>query len=261
VDRKNTAARRVYARLGMWPTNYEFLETDWAPAAPAARPEDPLPAESQEPIDRDLYCLHCGYNLRGLSGDPVRCPECGFRNPLGDVEIPAEIIKRQLTRMESGPAYAVGVVLMFGASVALAAFSRFEAWSVALVPGLLAVIGWPLLLGRFRDSCLSKPGWVGAILNYHFWGLLMILTTIGAVPLAVWITGTIVPSPAGRDPLCALSGIGLLLYLFVAWYWVRWLYRRAKGPMEALQREVAVTLARKDIRRRMERTPRRGLFG
>lgn len=26
--------------------------------------------------DIDLYCLQCGYNLRGQSGDPRRCPEC-----------------------------------------------------------------------------------------------------------------------------------------------------------------------------------------
>ena len=55
---------------------------------------EPAPA-----LDRDLYCLTCGYNLRGLSGDPVRCPECGNLNPIGDVEIPAEIITKQLRRM------------------------------------------------------------------------------------------------------------------------------------------------------------------
>lgn len=31
--------------------------------------------------DTDRYCRLCGYNLRGLSGDSVRCPECGKLNP------------------------------------------------------------------------------------------------------------------------------------------------------------------------------------
>lgn len=31
-------------------------------------------------IDFDLPCLTCGYNLRGLRGDPVCCPECGSNN-------------------------------------------------------------------------------------------------------------------------------------------------------------------------------------
>ena len=48
-------------------------------------PDEPTsPAVSRD--DRDLYCLQCGYNLRGLSGDPRRCPECGHMNPLGDIE-------------------------------------------------------------------------------------------------------------------------------------------------------------------------------
>jgi len=34
-------------------------------------------------IDEDLFCLTCGYNLRALRGDPVRCPECGEDNAVG----------------------------------------------------------------------------------------------------------------------------------------------------------------------------------
>jgi uncharacterized protein YxjI len=30
--------------------------------------------------DVDRFCLRCAYNLRGLAGDPVRCPECGTPN-------------------------------------------------------------------------------------------------------------------------------------------------------------------------------------
>jgi hypothetical protein len=58
-------------------------------------------------LDRDLYCLKCGYNLRGLSGDPVRCPECGYDNPIADVEIPADLIAAQLKKMEPGVAVTI----------------------------------------------------------------------------------------------------------------------------------------------------------
>jgi arginyl-tRNA synthetase len=37
------------------------------------------------PLDRDLYCPTCGYNLRGLSGDPIRCPECGRHMPRSEL--------------------------------------------------------------------------------------------------------------------------------------------------------------------------------
>ncbi|MEM6259116.1 MAG: hypothetical protein AAGI37_12450 [Planctomycetota bacterium] len=35
-------------------------------------------------IKQDLPCLHCDYNLRGLDGPQVTCPECGQNNDLTD---------------------------------------------------------------------------------------------------------------------------------------------------------------------------------
>jgi hypothetical protein len=35
----------------------------------------PRPSASPGPLDREAYCEHCGYNLRGLT--ELRCPECG----------------------------------------------------------------------------------------------------------------------------------------------------------------------------------------
>lgn len=37
----------------------------------------PRRADPAKPIARNTPCPKCGYNLRGLAGDPVRCPECG----------------------------------------------------------------------------------------------------------------------------------------------------------------------------------------
>src|SRR5580765_9026435 len=33
-------------------------------------------------------CLHCGYDLFGLDGDPIQCPECGESNALADLAVP-----------------------------------------------------------------------------------------------------------------------------------------------------------------------------
>ena len=95
-------------------------------------------------IDTDLYCVECGYNLRGLSGDPVRCPECGYHNPLGDVKIPAEIITRQLREMESPLATCALSALLglpFLAAVVVTACEAFIAGTpfltAALCPALL----------------------------------------------------------------------------------------------------------------------------
>ncbi|MHC4443198.1 MAG: hypothetical protein ACYTF1_09325 [Planctomycetota bacterium] len=63
--------------------------------------------------DIDLYCLQCGYNLRGHTGDPRRCPECGSLNPVGDLVLPAPLIKAQLRRMETAPTLCVGASVIF----------------------------------------------------------------------------------------------------------------------------------------------------
>ena len=54
-------------------------------------------------IVENIYCLQGGYNLRGLSGDPVRCPECGEKNSLGSAAIPARYIESALRNMNTTP--------------------------------------------------------------------------------------------------------------------------------------------------------------
>ena len=44
--------------------------------APSAVPVAP-PTGAHKARDADVYCLGCGYNLRGLEEDGGRCPECG----------------------------------------------------------------------------------------------------------------------------------------------------------------------------------------
>lgn len=44
-------------------------------------------------LDMQRLCRHCGYNLEGHTGDPVRCPECGGLNW---TENRFQIVKRRL---------------------------------------------------------------------------------------------------------------------------------------------------------------------
>ncbi|MFN0135846.1 MAG: hypothetical protein ACKVS9_06980 [Phycisphaerae bacterium] len=65
-------------------------------------PTDPAaPAAPGAPLDIDLYCLRCGYNLRGLSGVLVRCPECGEENAIELVTETAPLISAHIARVES----------------------------------------------------------------------------------------------------------------------------------------------------------------
>src|SRR5262245_5051728 len=129
------------------------------------------------PLDRDLFCVHCGYNLRGLSGDPVRCPECGFHNAVAIMEVPAAEITGQLKRMESAPAYSFALLLVLLAGfalqpVALGVFRAIMPCAIVLFAGLIL---FPYALYRARQSCRAQPGWLLAMLAYYLFGALMMI--------------------------------------------------------------------------------------
>jgi hypothetical protein len=230
-----------------------------------------MAAEPMHALDRDLYCLTCGYNLRGLSGDPVRCPECGNLNPIGDVEIPAEIITKQLRQMETSPALCVGAMvlgapfLLMFAAVLIAPLGGVPVELLAFtgVPALACVIAWSVGLGRFRSSCLAQRGWGRMLLAYHLWGLLLVTAVVGVMTLGVWSLSPLTAvSRSLNDRLIFSAAMIVLCVLIVLAVRavVRPLHARLTGPMRSLQREVAVTLARDAIRRRLAQQ-RRGLFG
>jgi len=218
--------------------------------------------------DIDLYCLNCGYNLRGLLGDPVRCPECFHMNPIGDVEIPAPIISAQLRRMETAPAICVGATT-FGVLSALVfayALSRGTGtWNQAVmclaIPTAFALLVWVAGVYEFRSSCLAKPGWRAALLKYHLSGLVLVGLVAGLFGGAAWLV-QLITGPyyaGGTHPfIMLLTGVLAILGIRLG---LKRLHRRVKVGMEQLQQEVAVTLARERLRDRLRRRRRRGLFG
>lgn len=232
--------------------------------------DEPQTTEPTEPLDRDLYCLTCGYNLRGLFGDPVRCPECGNLNPIADIEIPAKIIRRQICKMETSPAMCLAMVLLGAVFQVLFwwllweglrwkdPFDRMCAGSTALL-AFGPIPGWIYNAWRFRSSCLGKPGWGRALIGYHLWGLLLMVTVLGSLPLLLYLCLE-TPRRAGVSApyVPTLLSVTIVVAAFFGiWFWVKWVYRCATAPLMPLQREVAVTLAREEIRKKMMRKPSR----
>src|SRR5262249_1006374 len=116
-----------------------------------------------------------GYNLRGLSGDPVRCPERGFQNAIAIMEVPAAEITAQLKRMESAPAYSFALLLVIFVSfafqsIAFRAFGQFTPCSIAFLGRLLL---FPYAVHRAGESCRRQPGWLVAMVTYYWFGGLM----------------------------------------------------------------------------------------
>lgn len=113
--------------------------------APGAGSPPPLP-RADEPIARDVACIHCGYNLRGLSPEG-RCPECGrgvlqsLRGDLLQFQHPAYV-----RRLAAGVGLVLWGLLALGAC-ALGVVAAL-AWSPAGTLGLQALLyGLVILAG------------------------------------------------------------------------------------------------------------------
>ncbi len=221
---------------------------------------DESPPHTDDPAlaDIDLYCLGCGYNLRGHSGDPRRCPECGENNPVGELLLPAELIRAQFEKMESAPVVCV-VATLLGFPVTLAIIwttlriGRLGALNVCtgvilLVCGVL----WFWGASRFQKSCLDNPGWPEVLFKFHALAvglclLILLATPFGAILLV--------------EPIGSLLGVSTNGFRLSGWLWLmpvaiagvyfgyQRFYPSVRASMDELQREVAVTIAR-DVRRR-----------
>ena len=129
---------------------------------------DPITAPDTPPaLDEDLYCFTCGYNLRGLPGDPVRCPECfdAFSRTLLRARIRIRVVTR-LERMRrnlgvSGDLCALGLVpALFGVyGLAWGSITDREFYvSIGETGGVI----WLLGFGNFARICWRLPGWAMA---------------------------------------------------------------------------------------------------
>lgn len=224
---------------------------------------DAPPSQFAKPIEIDLYCLQCGYNLRGLSGDPARCPECGFSNSIEIAEIPAALIRRQLRRMESAPALAAAafmILLCFGISIVITLWVDFNnvsnVISCEFIPFLLIAFVWFVTLDAYRGSCSAQSGWLTAICRYHVCALVMLAATIAVVILVNRVCFALLDDYSGAELYILFITIPMLLTLFQ--FMFRPMYRWMKRPMEQLQRQVASAVIRKEIRSEMLRSRRWG---
>ena len=212
-----------------------------------------IPADDS---DVDLYCLNCGYNLRGLSGDPRRCPECFYLNPVGDLHLPAEVITKQLRDMETAPSFCLGSVLVLGpclASMISIIFVQGHDPAALSCAGIILVVlvgVWAVGAIRFRSSCQRNPGWFTALMKFHAYGLIMGVLMVGSVLFCLWVLSESSSPTSSWLSLAAQVLACIMLFVFT-WFAVIWGYRKAKEDVEPLQRDVAVTIARNHLRKRM----------
>ncbi|MEO1235923.1 MAG: hypothetical protein AAFX76_03955 [Planctomycetota bacterium] len=195
-------------------------DRDASSPPPPSSPEDPAPAWL---LTGDLPCLGDGYNLRGLVGPLVKCPECGHVNDLRD---PTPWQKQDLPlgvrQREHWPASAAGAgfLVPFFACLTLIGVSAWSWLGLAVGVGVLLLwVGvWINLCRKFIRSARSPR-----------WGLLVLVVThlatgatlvglISLIYMAIALQDpTLYPgaSFAALAPLCLLAPIGFLAFLWL----------------------------------------------
>ena len=122
-------------------------------------------------------------------------------------------------------------------------------------------LAWIIGVIHFRESCLGRPGWARALFSYHIWGLLLIGGTVGGFAVLVRLVlqyGKRLYAAIPEGDLLAISAIAVL-YVPALLSVVPRVYRLARGPLLPLQREVAIRIARDEVRKRLTRE-QRGLW-
>ncbi|MFA9476765.1 hypothetical protein ACERK3_00525 [Phycisphaerales bacterium AB-hyl4] len=204
-----------------------FTRTTTPPPPMTQSPDQPAP-DAHWLLHGDLPCLGCQYNLRGLVGPTVKCPECGHLNDLRDPtpwrtkKLPTgELVREHWPASAALASFAVMVtlpVMLVTTGTALLRNAFPIVGLIALAAFVLIVTWWMLSCIRWLRSC-SWGLWGWSILmgtHLAMWG-----TLVGAVGCFAFFA-----DPRGMlvtSPLLAVVLIASVTGLF----WLRSLIRRA----------------------------------
>ena len=164
------------------------------------------PSGEQPPreIHQDLPCPGCGYNLRGLAGDVVSCPECGQSCDVAQLSNAGNVLSWRL---------APGLGILTAPAVWLLLAPTVTACLIALTLSVFQdALPWPR---NTDDACLVFLG-LGAVVIAPVWGWLMYrawrywpgavgvgLALLAHVVVVAYVAGAYV----GVSELCLLGAV------------------------------------------------------
>src|SRR5262245_63196585 len=127
-----------------------------------------------------IRCLHCDYDLRGLAGDPVRCPECGAYTAF------AAFSARLAIRPKAGD---FNLFAMF-ALLLLCVTAGIALWNPVFgLAGLFPIVLWLVWMFVVRRHAGGTPGWLAISLKHQALVLAATVVFLALVPLSVGAVG------------------------------------------------------------------------
>ena len=201
-------------------------------------------------LDEDLYCLTCGYNLRGLYGDPVRCPECGELNDLGTAAIPAEFIRRGLREMETAPTFCTAFALLITPCLAFVLLSNWPQSACPAVALVGLLVAWSTGYREMKSRYNDKPGWRRILVDFH------VATLLCTIAIPIMISVCVIkdyPLYAVPEPFWIVAGI-IWVPCFIGGLRI---YYASRKRIAAMQRDAAVRIARETLRKALHQFKRR----
>ena len=193
-----------------------------------------MSASADQPVSTDIACGACGYNLRGLLGDPVRCPECGEQATRAELRASLErgpttdSLHRELHSAATLAAFPPGLVMLMAAlSLSFGGIAYAEFLLMRYMP-----IYWLVLVPPVAVIYRRLPGSWGVLAQHHAY-----VTLCNAIDIGIWLgitVGTAVLLDSGVAGVVAalIAGVGLAVLDPM-----RWLRRTARSLLRPLAAE------------------------
>ncbi|TWT44644.1 hypothetical protein RAS1_10590 [Phycisphaerae bacterium RAS1] len=172
-------------------------------------------ADAGRPLPEHCPCPNCRYDLHGLAGDPICCPECGETTSRDQARLLANAprntrraeIAAHVVSLAIGPATCSAICIWSGVSQAWDSglyLAALGIWTLAaLLLGLWAPVGcvrWPLymatghalamLWGEWGNQHILGGGCFPLFFSGLLFGFLVIMTLFGAA---------LAPTPRSED--------------------------------------------------------------
>ena len=215
---------------------------------------------ARDTCDENLFCLHCGYNLRGLAGDPIKCPECGHDNFPEACRIPGATVAELMRPLETMSTVCVACMWCFAGGLLLIWYRAYPCALVLIIP---AVSVWAMTVRAFGHYTMFRPKWGHVLGWYHLAGLTWAIMVSGATWLFLMIDNRY-----SHETAIVLLGASVLGWLAVRpalksandEEGIQGIYTRAKAKLQSFCRDL---LADPVIIRRMreERESRERVVG